>query len=92
MGRTLFLLMVAGAAFALSACGPSGGDIRDVRRQAAEAVSAGVVSSEISYVLDDADFTGPDSAASGWVRFSITNQGQNQKITGGMVAPMTCFL
>jgi hypothetical protein len=70
--------MVAGAAFALSACGPSGGEIRDIRTQAAQAVSAGEASSEINYVLDDAEFTGPDSAASGWVRFSITNQGQNQ--------------
>jgi hypothetical protein len=51
------------------------------RRQSTKAVSSGQAT-EVSFTVDDASMSGPDSVVSGWVRFLITNQGQNNNHLG----------
>ena len=77
MGRSVILLATLVTAVVLAGCGTDDSGVRDLRTQAAKAVSAGEASSDLSYTIDDTSITGPASASSGWVRFTATNQGQN---------------
>jgi hypothetical protein len=77
MIRTLYITLAAFGAIFLAAACIAQGDIKETRRQSAQAVSGGEPASEVSFILDDSTITGPDSAMAGWVRILTVNNGQN---------------